>query len=59
MFHKAFKFFLLSRSKITIPGMVDNFEKSYGALSIPYPGDQGKLAEIDAQAVTQKARYQE
>lgn len=51
--------FAVYKSKITIPGMVDTFEKSYGSLSIPYPGDQGKLAEIDAQAVTQKARYQE
>jgi hypothetical protein len=38
--------------------MVDNFEKSYAGLQIPYPSDQGRLAEIDAQAVEQKKRYQ-
>ena len=45
------------RSKIAVPGMVDNFEKSYGALQISYPGDQGKLAEIDAQKLEQEAEY--
>ena len=30
-------------SKVTVPGMVDNFQKKYGALTIPYPSDQGTL----------------
>jgi len=51
--------FAAYRSKITVPGMVDNFEASYGALSIPYPGDQGKLAEIQAQSDKQKQAYTE
>ena len=38
--------------------MVDTFEKNYAGLQIPYPGDQGRLAEIDAQAVEQKISYQ-
>jgi len=45
------------KAKITVPGMVDTFETKYTGLSIPYPGDQGKLAEIDAQAGQQKARH--
>jgi len=45
------------RSKIAVAGMVDNFEKQYKALEVPYPSDQGKLGEIDAQAVQQKARF--
>ena len=28
-------------SKVTVPGMVDNFQKQYAALQIPYPSDQG------------------
>merc|ERR1712106_1006608 len=38
-------------SKVTVPGMVDDFQAKYGALSIAYPGDQGTLAAIDAQSV--------
>lgn len=49
--------FEMYRAKITVPGMVDNFEKSYKGLKIAYPSDQGKLAEIDAQAVQSKANY--
>jgi len=45
------------RAKINIPGMVDNFEKQYKALDIPYPSDQGTIAQIDAQAATEKGRY--
>jgi len=47
--------FAAYRGKVTVPGMVENFEKQYTGLSIAYPGDQGKLAEIDAQAAQQKA----
>merc|ERR1711981_1397821 len=42
-------------SKVTVPGMVDEFQAKYAALEIPYPSDQGTLAAIDAQAVEQKA----
>merc|ERR1711892_336852 len=42
-------------SKVTVPGMVDDFQAKYGALSIAYPGDQGTLAAIDAQSVEAKA----
>jgi len=45
------------RSKVNVPGMVDNFEKQYKALSIPYPSDQGTLAQIDSQATTEKGRF--
>jgi hypothetical protein len=37
--------------------MVETFEKSYAGLKIAYPGDQGRLAEIDAQAAEQKKRF--
>ena len=33
-----------SYGKVTVPGMVDNFEAKYAALTIPYPSDQGSLA---------------
>merc|ERR1719318_578939 len=42
-------------SKVTVPGMVDNFQAKYSALDIPYPSDQGTLAVIDAQGAEQKA----
>jgi len=42
-------------SKVTVPGMVDNFQAKYSALDIPYPSDQGTLAAIDAQGAEQKA----
>lgn len=28
------------KSKITVPGLVENFEKSYSAVKIPYPEDK-------------------
>jgi hypothetical protein len=46
------------KAKITVPRIMDNFEKSYSGLQIPYSSDQGRLAEIDAQAVEQKKSYQ-
>eukprot|EP00088_Acartia_fossae_P055057 TRINITY_DN6390_c0_g1_i1.p2 TRINITY_DN6390_c0_g1~~TRINITY_DN6390_c0_g1_i1.p2 ORF type:complete len:178 (+),score=66.74 TRINITY_DN6390_c0_g1_i1:34-567(+) len=49
--------FAAYKSKITVPGMVDSFAEKYGALNVPYPSDQGRLAEIDAQAAQEKARY--
>ena len=42
------------RVKVTVPGMVDNFAAKYSALNIPYPGDQGLIAAIDAQGAEQK-----
>merc|ERR1712098_219317 len=51
--------FSVYQSKITVAGMVDNFEKSYAALSIPYPADQGTIAAIDEQAAGEKVRYDE
>ena len=50
---------LTPRAKITVPGLVDTFEQKYSALAVPYPGDQGTLAQIDAQAAEQKQRYQQ
>eukprot|EP00088_Acartia_fossae_P028938 TRINITY_DN2973_c1_g2_i3.p1 TRINITY_DN2973_c1_g2~~TRINITY_DN2973_c1_g2_i3.p1 ORF type:complete len:168 (+),score=61.77 TRINITY_DN2973_c1_g2_i3:31-534(+) len=50
--------FAAYKSRIAVPGMVDNFEKAYAGLQIPYPSDQGRLAEIDAQAVQVKAGYE-
>merc|ERR1712029_415016 len=44
-------------SKVTVPGMVDNFQKKYEALTIPYPSDQGSLKAIDDQAAEQKAAF--
>jgi len=49
--------FAAYKGKIAIAGMVDTFETKYKALAIPYPGDQGKLGEIDAQAAQQKTRH--
>lgn len=28
------------KNKIAIPGLVDNFEKSYNAIKVPYPEDK-------------------
>ena len=30
-------------NKVSVPGMVEGFEKKYKALQIPYPADQGTL----------------
>lgn len=49
--------FAVYRAKITVPGMVDTFEKNYKGLQVPYPADQGRLAEIDAQAAEQKQQF--
>merc|ERR1712098_985868 len=43
------------RTRVTVPGMVDDFAKKYAALEVPYPGDQGALAAIDKQEGEQKA----
>ena len=49
--------FTVYKARVAVPGMVDTFEKSYAGLQIPYPSDQGRLAEIDAQAGEQKQVY--
>merc|ERR1712061_745438 len=43
-------------SRIAVPGMVDDFQKKYEALQIPYPKDNATAA-LDAQLVTKKAEY--
>ena len=37
--------------------MVDNFQKKYAALQIPYPSDNGAFKAIEDQAAEQKAAY--
>jgi len=49
--------FAAYKSSVAVPGMVDNFEKSYAALTIPYPSDQGTIAAIDAQGAEIKVAY--
>merc|ERR1712083_414451 len=44
------------RSKISVAGMVDDFQAKYEALDIPYPKDNATAA-LDAQLVTKKAEY--
>jgi F-type H+-transporting ATPase subunit d len=46
-------------NKVTVPGMVEGFEKKYKALEIPYPSDQGALQAIDTQAKEQEAAYKQ
>merc|ERR1712079_959978 len=41
------------RSRIAVPGMVDDFQKKYEALQIPYPKDNATAA-LDAQLVAKK-----
>merc|ERR1711990_448602 len=44
------------RSKIAVAGMVDDFQKKYEALVIPYPKDNATAA-LDAQLAAKKAEY--
>jgi len=45
-------FELYKRLLTGAPGLVDSFEKAYGALAVPYPIDTGNLkAAVDAQEV--------
>merc|ERR1712179_597554 len=44
------------RSRIAVAGMVDDFQKKYEALQIPYPKDNATAA-LDAQLVAKKAEY--
>jgi len=45
------------KSKVAVAGMVDEFQKKYEALDIPYPKDN-LTATIDQQAVQKKQEYQ-
>lgn len=38
----------LYKQTVPIPGMVDNFQKQYDALKVPYPADT-QTAKVDAQ----------
>ena len=37
------------KSKISTPAVVDAFKTKYTSLKIPYPSDQGAIAQIDTQ----------
>ena len=41
---------------LTVPAMVEDFEKKYGALAIPYPKDSA-VADIAAEEAKQVAAY--
>merc|ERR1712166_61996 len=43
-------------AKVTVAGMVDDFQKKYEALAIPYPADNVS-ASLDTQLATKKAEY--
>merc|ERR1711936_51748 len=49
--------FATYKSKIAVPGMVDEFQKKYEALQIPYPKDNASSA-LDSQLVAKKAEYE-
>lgn len=49
--------FDMYKARVAVPGMVDNFQNSYGALNIPYPTDKGTIAEIDAEAKENESTY--
>merc|ERR1711963_1253899 len=49
--------FAAYKPKIAVAGMVDEFQKKYEALDIPYPKDN-LTATIDQQAVQKKQEYQ-
>lgn len=38
----------LYKNAVPVPGMVDNFQKQYESLKVPYPADT-QSAQIDAQ----------
>merc|ERR1712050_617863 len=48
--------FAAYKSKVAVNGMVDEFQKKYEALQIPYPKDNATAA-LDAQLVAKKAEY--
>ncbi|CAB4067210.1 ATPeF0D [Lepeophtheirus salmonis] len=45
------------RNKIAVAGMVDNFEKQWGALKIPFPADK-ITSSIDAEANQAKSKFE-
>jgi len=45
------------KGKINVPGMVEDFQKKYEGLAIPYPADTMSAA-IDAEAAQLKANYE-
>merc|ERR1711976_506471 len=49
--------FATYKERINVPGMVDEFQKKYEGLSIPYPQDT-LAAKIDRQAQEEKDRYE-
>merc|ERR1712008_176971 len=44
------------KAKIAVAGMVDDFQKKYDALKIPYPQDT-HTSSIDCEATSLKAEY--
>ena len=51
-----------AKYKTAVPAFattIDSFAKSYAAVSVPYPGDQGKLAEVDAASAKQVAENEQ
>merc|ERR1712241_538004 len=48
--------FAIYKSKIAVPGMVDEFQKKYEALQVPYPKDNASAA-LDSQLAAKKAEY--
>lgn len=47
--------FAAYKARIPVAGMVDNFEKEYEALKVPYPEDtvSQQIAEVEGQAVSE------
>merc|ERR1712223_1521011 len=48
--------FAAYKSKVAVDGMVDEFQKKYEALQIPYPKDNATAA-LDSQLAAKKAEY--
>lgn len=46
------------KSKVAVAGLVDNFQKSYEALNVPYPKDN-VTASVDSQAKDVKAEIEQ
>nr|ACO11425.1 ATP synthase subunit d, mitochondrial [Caligus rogercresseyi] len=48
--------FAMYRGRIAVPGMVDNFEKQWGALKVPFPADNVSSG-LEAEAGSAKSKY--